>query len=197
MQKHRFPSDLPLRRKKEPRGQYSLHINNAPRSVSTLKRRKKEQCCKTLSSLLGERQRSLYVTCPLPGTLYKNPLLSLIILLSSPLPASLPLLPSAAPLTLPLPPHSLPPLPEPLSILNPFQPSSSRSSLKPFSFSSRRSLSALRAASWLFVSSACSSSTVCKRRSILSLPFETSSESCWACFSRREIWACRSRTVRS
>lgn len=83
--------------------------------------------------------------------IYKNPLLSLNILFR---PSAFPLAPLLWPLI--LPPHSLP-FP-PLSILSPFHPSSSLSSLNPFSFSSLRSRSARLAANWLLASSAWSSS---------------------------------------
>lgn len=147
--------------------------------------------------------------------LYKNPLLSLILRFSpppssAPPPFPVPLrfrLPFPFPLTNPLvlPPHSppLPPQPPPplafppLSILNPFHPSNSLSNLKAFSFSSRKSRSALLATNWLLASSACNSSTVWSSRSILSRPLATSSERSWACLSRRDTCACRSRTVRS
>ncbi len=129
--------------------------------------------------------------------IHKNPLLSLNILLTS-APFTLPLAilscPSLPLLTLPLPSN---PLLAPLSILKPFHPSNSLSSLKPFSLSSLRSLSALLAANDVLVSSACSSSTVANSLSIFSLPFVTSSSSWVACFSRRWIWDVRSRTVRS
>lgn len=121
---------------------------------------------------------------------HKNPLLLLSI---RPNPERFPLSRRDEPLTLP-PPQSCP---LDLLIRRPFHPSSSLSSLNPFSFSSLRSRSALFAASWVPVSSACNSSIVCSKRSILSRPLETSSESCWACFSRRPICAWRSRTVRS
>ena len=127
--------------------------------------------------------------------LYRNPLLLLNILLI-PSPFSLPLSPW---LPLMLPPHSLPPPfpPVPRSILSPFHPSSSLSSLSPFSLSSLRSLSALRALNWLFASSACNSSTLCNRRSIFSRPLATSSVSWLAILSRRASCDWRSRTVRS
>lgn len=145
---------------------------------------------------------------------YKNPLLSLILRFSPPSsgppPFPVPLrfrLPFPFPLANPLvlPPHSPPPPPQPppppafppLSIRNPFHPSNSLSNLNAFSFSSRKSRSALLATNWLLASSACNSSTIWSSRSILSRPLATSSERCWACLSRRDICACRSRTVRS
>ncbi len=130
-------------------------------------------------------------------SIHKNPLLSLNILRTS-APLTLPLAVlscSSLPLlTLPVPSNPLLP---PLSILNPFHPSNSLSSLKPFSLSSLRSLSALLAANAVLVSSACNSSIVANNLSIFSLPFVTSSSSWDACFSRRCIWDVRSRTVRS
>lgn len=124
-------------------------------------------------------------------SVHKNPLLSLICLrIPSPPKAPLPiLLPGLPPLDVPrmLSSRSLPFPTPPFSILNPFQPSNSLSNRNAFSFSSLRSRSARRAASWLLASSACSSSMVRSKRSILSRPLAISSWSCCVVLSRRAI----------
>ena len=131
-----------------------------------------------------------------PTHIYKNPLLSLNNLFS-PSPPSLPRQ-SCPDFPLTLPPHSLPlPLRAPRSILRPFQPSSSLSKRRAFSFSSLRSRSALLACNCAFASSACSSSIWRKSLSTLSRPLATSSESCCEVLSRRASCAWRSLMVRS
>lgn len=83
------------------------------------------------------------------------------------------------------------------SSLKPFQPSSSRSSLKLFSLSSLASRSALRARSWLAESEDCNSSMVLSKLATFSFPLLISSSSWAFALSRRSIWVWRSRTVRS
>src|ERR1700733_9399741 len=138
---------------------------------------------------------------------HKNPFVLLGFLCGSsgppiPLPFLLPTLlalpsPAAISLSAAIVPLRFSPPPLPLSILNPFQPSSSRSSLSTFSFSSRTSLSARFACSWLWLSELCNSSIVVSGVEILSLALLTSSTSCVFCFSRRWICNSRSLTVRS
>src|SRR5271156_1568073 len=138
---------------------------------------------------------------------HKNPFVLLGLLCGSsgppiPLPFLLPTLlalpsPAAISLSAAIVPLRFSPPPLPLSILNPFQPSSSRSSLSTFSFSSRTSLSARFAWSLLWLSELCNSSIVVSSVEILSLALLTSSTSCVFCFSRRWICNSRSLTVRS
>jgi hypothetical protein len=78
-----------------------------------------------------------------------------------------------------------------------FKVSSSLSNLNAFSFSSRSSRSALRAASCTLLSEDCSSSIAFSNFSTLSLARATSSSSCRFAFSFRSICNCRSLTVRS
>ncbi|KAI2466483.1 hypothetical protein F4781DRAFT_352741 [Annulohypoxylon bovei var. microspora] len=85
----------------------------------------------------------------------------------------------------------------PFSILRCFQPSSSRSIRRVFSFSSLSSRSARRADNWLSLSLAWSSSIVLSSLSTRSRSRFTSSLSCTACLSLRSIWDVRSLTVRS
>ncbi|KAB5547230.1 hypothetical protein GE09DRAFT_204149 [Coniochaeta sp. 2T2.1] len=85
----------------------------------------------------------------------------------------------------------------PFSILRLFQPSSSRSRRRAFSFSSRSSRSARRAESSLADSEACSSSIVLRSLSTLSRMRLTSSERWAFCLSFRSSWVWRSLTVRS
>ncbi|KAL0475355.1 hypothetical protein QR685DRAFT_44825 [Neurospora intermedia] len=106
------------------------------------------------------------------------------------------ILPSTLPATLPPPPPP-PPIADPFSMRRFFHPSSSRSSLRAFSFSSRSSRSARRADSSLADSEDCSSSMVLSNLSTLSRMRVTSSWSCVFCLSLRSIWDCRSLTMRS
>jgi len=138
-------------------------------------------------------------------TTHKNPLVMLTLLCTAPSTIlTLPLAPSP-PLTLPtILPLSLPPpllpatLPKtPLSTLNPFHASNSRSRRSAFSLSSRKSRSALRAASWFFESSDCNSSIVVSSRWIFSRELAISVSKRVLVLSRRSICAWRSRTVRS
>ncbi|KAF2251646.1 hypothetical protein BU26DRAFT_240902 [Trematosphaeria pertusa] len=83
------------------------------------------------------------------------------------------------------------------STRRPFQPSSSRSRRRLFSFSSRSSRSARLAASWLVESEDWSSSIVLRSLEILSRALLRSSTAAAFCLSRRSIWFWRSLTVRS
>jgi hypothetical protein len=118
---------------------------------------------------------------------YKNPFVLLGFLWGSsgppmPLPFRLPTLlalpsPAAISPSAAIVPLRCNPPPLPLSILNPFHPSSSRSSLRTFSLSSRTSLSARFACSWLWLSELCSSSMVVRSVDTFSLALLTSSTS--------------------
>ncbi|KAI1348060.1 hypothetical protein F5Y01DRAFT_293389 [Xylaria sp. FL0043] len=96
-----------------------------------------------------------------------------------------------------VPNRTLPPFTLPFSIRKCFHPSNSRSRRKAFSFSCRNSRSARRAASWLELSLAWSSSMVLRSFSTLSRNLETSSFNCVACLSLRSICDCKSLTTRS